>query len=151
MDIMAKNWWGENNLRIYWNTLWAYGIAPEPSPRSGFLWGINLGRMVRAVSSPSIDGDFAYVGSGTDLVSIDLINHKVQWRFVTGNDVTSSPLVVGNVVYVGSLDGHFYAIDKLTGEKLWDYDIGNQITSSPAIYNGKVYVGSHDGKMYCFE
>jgi outer membrane protein assembly factor BamB len=151
MDIMAKNWWAENNLRTYWNTLWAYGIAPEPSPRSGFLWGISLGRMVRAVSSPSIAGDYAYVGSGKNLVSIDLINQKVQWTFSINADIVSSPAVAGNVVYVGGEDGHFYAVDSATGAKLWDYATGNQITSSPAIYNGKVYIGSHDGILYCFE
>jgi outer membrane protein assembly factor BamB len=151
MDIMAKNWWAENNLRPYWNTLYAYGIAPKPSNRSGFLWGISLGWGVRSVSSPSIDGDFVYMGSGTNLVSIDLINQKVQWKFATGDDVVSSPAVAGNVVYVGSQDGHIYAVDKVTGEKLWDYVTGDQITSSPAIYNGKVYIASQDGKLYCFE
>jgi eukaryotic-like serine/threonine-protein kinase len=151
MDITAKNWWLENRLRVYWNVLYAYGLAPEPSAPSGFLWGVLLGQNVRSVSSPSIAGDYAYIGSGTNLVSIDLIAHKVQWTFSTGDDVVSSPAVAGNVIYVGSQDKHFYAVDKTTGIKLWDYVTGDQITSSPAVDNGMVYIGSEDGKLYAFD
>jgi outer membrane protein assembly factor BamB len=151
MDITAKNWWEENKLREYWNTLYIYGLLPKPSPRSGFLWDVSLGQNVRSVSSPSIAGGFAYLGSGTNLVSIDLITHQVQWTFVTGGDVVSSPAVAGGVVYVGSGDGHFYAVDSTTGAKLWDYVTGDKITSSPAVDNGMVYIGCDDGKLYAFK
>jgi outer membrane protein assembly factor BamB len=151
MDIMAKNWWQENKLWDYWNTLYAYGLLPKPSPRSGFLWGVSLGWNVRSVSSPSIAGEYAYLGSGTNLVSIDLITHKVQWTFATNGDVVSSPAVAGYVVYIGSQDGHFYAVNRTTGAKLWDYTTGDQITSSPAVDNGMIYIGCDDGKLYCFD
>ncbi|MGD0780810.1 MAG: PQQ-binding-like beta-propeller repeat protein [Dehalococcoidales bacterium] len=151
MDITAKNWWEENKLREYWNTLYAYGLMPKPSPPSGFLWAILLKQNARAVSSPSIVGDYAYVGSGENLVSIDLKAQKVQWTFSTGDDVVSSPAVAGNVIYIGSQDKHFYAVDRATGVKLWDYATGDQITSSPAVDNGMVYVGSEDGKLYAFD
>ncbi|MFW6286856.1 MAG: formylglycine-generating enzyme family protein, partial [Candidatus Sumerlaeota bacterium] len=38
-----------------------------------------------------------------------------KWRFKTGGPVLSSPVVVDGVVYVGSNDGYFYAIDVTTG------------------------------------
>ena len=151
VDIMAKNWWQENKLRLYWATLYMYGIAPQPSPPSGFLWIVSLGRNMRAVSSPALAGDYAYLGAGTNLVSINLITHQIQWTSYTDGDVVSSPAVAGTVVYVGSEDGHLYAVDMITGEKLWNYATGDQITSSPAVDNGTVYIGSHDGKMYAFE
>ena len=115
MDITARNWWLENRLREYWNALYGYGVAPKPPPNSGFLWGVALGYNVRSVSSPSIAGDYAYVGSGKNLYSVDLINHTVQWTFDTNGDVISSPATAGGVVYAGSLDGYLYAVDRTTG------------------------------------
>jgi outer membrane protein assembly factor BamB len=86
-----------------------------------------------------------------NLVSVDLINRSVQWIFPTNGDVVSSPAVAGGVVYVGSEDGHLYAVDRTTGALLWDYATGGDITSSPAVANGLLYIGSMDGKLYCFE
>jgi outer membrane protein assembly factor BamB len=151
MDIMARNWWLENRIREYWNALYGYGVAPRPTPNSGFLWGVALGFNVRSVSSPSIAGDYAYVGSGKNLYSVDLINHTVQWTFATNGDVVSSPAVAGGVVYVGSEDGHLYAVDRATGTLLWDYTTRGVVSSSPAVANGLLYVGSMDGNLYCFE
>jgi outer membrane protein assembly factor BamB len=85
------------------------------------------------------------------MACINLVTHQIQWSFFTGGDVSSSPAVAGSVVYIGSEDGHFYAVDALTGEKLWDYAAGDRITSSPAVDNGMVYVGSEDGVLYAFE
>jgi outer membrane protein assembly factor BamB len=151
MDIMARNWWLENKIRDYWYTLNAYGLAPYPPPRSGFIWGITLGTDVRSVSSPSLAGDYAYVGSATNLVSINIIDHTIQWTFLTNGDVISSPAVAGGVVYVGSNDGHLYAVDRNTGTLLWSYLTGGAVESSPAIANGLLYIGSMDGNLYCFE
>ena len=151
VDIMAKNWLWENKLKIYWNTLYVYGAAPKPPNPSGYLWSVSLGWRLRTVSSPSIAGNYAYLGASKDLVAVDLTTHEVQWRFTTGGDVVSSPAAAGAVVYVGSEDGHLYAIDRDTGEKLWDVAAGDQITSSPAVNDGMVYIGSMDGKLYAFE
>jgi outer membrane protein assembly factor BamB len=151
MDIMARNWWLENKIREYWLTLYAYGLMPKPPASSGFLWGVSLGIDARSVSSPSLAGDCAYVGSGTKLVSINIIDQTIQWMFTTNGDVISSPAVAGGVVYVGSEDGHLYAVDATTGTLLWDYTTSGQIESSPTVSNGLLYIGSMDGNLYCFE
>jgi len=54
------------------------------------------------------------------------------------------------VVYVGSGDGHVYALNASTGALLWSYTTGDHVYSSPAVVNGVVYVGSNDGKVYAF-
>lgn len=69
----------------------------------------------------------------------------VQWRVQTGGPVQSTPAVAGGVVYVGSGDGHLYALDARTGMERWRFAAGRAITSSPAVAGGLVYVGSRDG------
>ena len=62
--------------------------------------------------------------------------------------MTSSPAVVGGVIFVGSLDGKVYALNAATGALIWSYTTGDWVASSPAVVGGVVYVGSGDGKVY---
>jgi outer membrane protein assembly factor BamB len=40
--------------------------------------------------------------------------------------VTGNPVVVGSTVYVRSWDGHFYALDRVTGKPRWNFQIAPQ-------------------------
>ena len=48
------------------------------------------------------------------------------WFFPTGDAVTANPIVVGSTVYVGSWDGHFYALDRATGKPRWNFQVAPQ-------------------------
>ncbi|MFM0632858.1 PQQ-binding-like beta-propeller repeat protein [Paraburkholderia xenovorans] len=88
------------------------------------------------------------------------------WTFVTGDAVSASPTVVDDVVYIGSWDGYFYALDARSGGLRWKFGVdcqnsvvpvpsqclapgqtppprffgdGGLITSSAAVIAGKVY------------
>src|SRR5881628_3866882 len=43
------------------------------------------------------------------------------WDFTTGDAVSASPAVVDGVVYIGSWDGFFYALNAMTGALKWQY------------------------------
>jgi outer membrane protein assembly factor BamB len=92
------------------------------------------------------------------------------WFHQTGDVVSASPAVVGNVVYVGSWDGFFYALDAHSGRPIWppfkvdcqktvvpvppgcpqpvppppprSTSDGGIITSSAAVIGGNVYFGA---------
>jgi outer membrane protein assembly factor BamB len=49
----------------------------------------------------------------------------------TGDVVSASPTVVGGVVYIGSWDGFFYALDAATGGRLWQFQVDCQNTIVP--------------------
>src|SRR5438445_8205416 len=97
------------------------------------------------------------------------------WDFTTGDAVSASPAVVDGVVYVGSWDGFFYALDAASGALKWSFQVdcqstvqpipaqcpggpsappdraetdGGLITSSAAVVDGRVYFAG--GKtVYC--
>jgi outer membrane protein assembly factor BamB len=48
----------------------------------------------------------------------------------------SSPAVVGDLVFVGSTDGNFYAVDRESGTLQWKFEAKSRITSSPAVAGG---------------
>jgi outer membrane protein assembly factor BamB len=149
IDIKERNWILENELIDYWRAAYIYGIAPPPPLPSGYIWTYRT--MQRARSSPAVVGNIMYTGIGHSLVAFDLETKLQQWRFETGDWVSSSAAIASGVIYVGSEDGMFYALDINTGKELWSYDTGMMITSSPAIDNGVVFVGSHNGTLYAFE
>jgi eukaryotic-like serine/threonine-protein kinase len=151
IDISQKNWLWENKLKQYWNALYIYGVAPKPSPPSGFLWSLSMVKTANTVSSVVLNGNNAFVGVGNNVISIDLTSHKIAWTFKSPAEVTSTPVIVGNTVLFGGLDGRLYALDQGTGSKLWDIGFGAAITSSPAVANGVLYVGCDDGKLYAIE
>src|SRR5690349_16858950 len=71
-----------------------------------------------------------------------------RWASATSGAVESSPAVVGGVVYIGSDDGHVYALKAATGARLWAYDTGAPVVSSPAVSGNVVYVGAGNGTVY---
>ena len=73
------------------------------------------------------------------------------WKFKTGGRVISSPLVVGDVVYVGSTDGSLYALTRAEGTLKWKFATEGPIASSPAFREGLLFVSSVDGNIYAVE
>ncbi len=121
--------------------------TPAPAPQ-GF-W--NPVFMDPSKSSPAVAGDRVFVGIHKDLTALDRRTGKVLWRAPTGRKVDSTPLVVGDVVYVGSDDRTFYAFDAVTGKEVWSYRTGGRVSSSPTYGEGLILVGSDDGALYAFE
>lgn len=54
-------------------------------------------------------------------------------------------------VYIGNLDGIFYAIDALTGTKKWEFKTADAIQSTPTVVDGIVYFASWDKKIYALD
>jgi len=97
---------------------------------------------------------------------------KKIWKFQTDGPIFSSPAVAEGMVYFGSTDGRFFAVDPgffelgrsfaaanegehnargggLSDEDVqWRFDSGKEILSSPAVYGDMVYFGGEDGTLY---
>ena len=73
---------------------------------------------------------------------------SLLWRYRTGGLVRSSPAMADGVVYIGSDDGHVYALSSSTGELLWRFPTNGYVWSTPNVVDRVVYVGSHDNYLY---
>ena len=58
--------------------------------------------------------------TGGNLYCLDK-NGKLKWRFSVDNAIVSTPLVIGDILYVGSYDGFLYAISISKKELLWKF------------------------------
>ena len=76
----------------------------------------------------------------------------LKWVFRTADRIYADPIVAPDgTVFVGSHDGHLYAIDP-TGREKWSVDTGGKVWSSPAIAeDGTVYVGSDADTLYAVD
>jgi hypothetical protein len=73
------------------------------------------------------------------------------WSYPIGSEIYSSPIVAGNVVYVGGGDDKFYALDASSGAVLRSYLLDSADSwSSAAVANSALYVGSDRGTLYAF-
>ena len=88
--------------------------------------------------------DLAHTGISD---SIAPVTNQTVWIYNTGGPV-SSPLVAGGLVYVGSYDDNFYALNATDGAVVWTYTTGNNVLSPATVAEGTVYFGSWDNHLY---
>jgi outer membrane protein assembly factor BamB len=102
-------------------------------------------------SSAALTADYVVEGGRDKLVHcLKRSTGAEVWTFSTGARVESSPLIIGNRIFVGSNDGNLYELDLATGKKIWEFVAGAPLSASPAAAQGALVIGSEDGVLYCF-
>lgn len=74
-----------------------------------------------------------------------------RWRFQTSGPVRSSPIIHDGTVYVGSGDGHLYAIDLATGDERWRFDAGASVASAPLVTQTRVCATTLVDAVFCVD
>ena len=75
--------------------------------------------------------------------AIDPRNGSRRWEFQIQPRSTAGLLATaGDLVFSGSIDGYFYALDAVSGQELWHVSVGSRVHSAPMTYavDGKQYV-----------
>ncbi|HEY2762313.1 MAG TPA: PQQ-binding-like beta-propeller repeat protein [Pirellulales bacterium] len=155
----AKNEPNRVHLRPFTAVFLAFAIAQ-------FGCGLNddakNGRNATALpptgESLAIGGDwpvFRGNAMATGVADGELTNNpQLLWKFtVAKGSFNATPVVVGDTVYIGDLDGTFYAIDLTSGEQRWKFDLGADKAgfATAAVRDGSVYVGDTDGMFICLD
>ncbi len=127
------------------------------SPRTGLLYvpHQNLSCDYEAVEANYIEGT-PFVGvnekmyAGKDdpdalgyFTAWDPVEKRIVWRIKEKFPCWSGALVTASdVVFYGTMDGWFRALDAHTGKKLWEFHAGSGIVAQPTTFKGP------DGKQY---
>ena len=88
------------------------------------------------------------VGDG-EVVALSVGTGKVRWTRHIGASETS-PVVIGNRLYVGDWLGNVYSLDKRSGRIVWTAHTGGAVKSAVTVSGNRVYAGSYDGHLYAF-
>lgn len=82
---------------------------------------------------------------------------KLKWSHEIGAPIQTAPAVVGDTLFAGAWDGHYYALDARTGERKWKFDAGvkpeprwqlRDMKSSAEYNNGRIYFGTGEGDLH---
>jgi len=76
---------------------------------------------------------------------------KLKWSFETGNKIRSAPVLHAGTLYIGSNDGHLYALDAQTGKPKWKCQAAGAVASSPAVYRDTVFFEAGDAAIHAVD
>ncbi len=104
------------------------------------------------VGGIAADGNRVYVASSNGWVyALDSTTLEQLWKFRTGREIWSTPVVDQDTVFIGSFDKKFYALDTATGAKKWEFTTQGAIMASSVVADGTIYVASFDRHIYALD
>ena len=124
-----------------------------------------LGYNVNVTSTPLItDSEIIFGTSDRGIVALDKETFAEKWNFKTrpamiysapyvrnpAATVETSPVLAGNIVYIGASDGTLYALDRQNGRMKWKHDTGAPIFATVAISGNALYAVDFSGNVYGF-
>lgn len=83
-------------------------------------------------------------GSSQDFKRLPDLN----WVFSTGSPIYASPIIVGNLVYIGGLDRILHVLDINSGLEKWCFSTKGQIRSGVCTDVDRLYLNGGDGNLY---
>ena len=116
------------------------------------LWDVELGGAIPGTVAMDTNGKL-YLGSfGSNLVAVDTQNHNLAWKIPTKGWIWDAPILNENTLYVGDLEGYFYAIDTTDGREIWDtFQPDGPVTGSPLLTDNLIIVGTESGTAYALD
>ena len=144
----GTNWYSPSyspGTGLFYVSAWeGYGAVFEPQeveyqPGRIFLGGrpaspITGGANVPGLGRGHINNWTEAAGNGA-VLAIDPRTGQQRWRFEM-TDVTSSGILTtgSNLLFTGSREGYFHALDAETGDLLWKQTLGGMIANGPMSY-----------------
>jgi outer membrane protein assembly factor BamB len=158
-------------LGLVWRFETSAPITASPCIEGGLVYFGNLGKKLyildagsgKKITALGLEGSvssscalkdsllFAATERGGDqLVAINLKNGDTVWHQLA-RDVSTSPLVTGDKVAVGTGDGYLLVFDVHGGELVWRFKTGGPIITSPAGDGQRIFCGSEDCHLYALD
>lgn len=103
--------------------------------------------------SPLLEDSILYFSSEKgdgNLYALNLSNGEILWKKDL-KDPSTSPLVVDEKIYLGTSDGRFFCLDKISGKVMWFFKTDDIIKSFPAYADGSLFFGSAGGNFYSLD
>ncbi len=141
----------------------------KPTLQVNRLWRTSVGDgagVSGARLRPAVVNGVLYADS-TDgkLVAIDATSGKTLWSkssrthgwFGWGDKkrkdalYAGGPAVTGDLLAVGTLDGHVYGVNAKDGSPRWEAELNAEVLTSPVIVGDLVVVRTGDGRVYALD
>ncbi len=108
------------------------------------------GNVVTVHGNAAVTDELVIFGDTTRQVhALDPRSGERKWATALRSGVESSPVIVGNLIYVAGMDGRLYALEMTTGEIVWQKEFQGKFKASPAVAFSRLVIASDDGVIYC--
>ncbi|NDJ11201.1 MAG: PQQ-dependent dehydrogenase, methanol/ethanol family [Acidobacteriia bacterium] len=126
------------------------------------LWSYQIDKTDKFEASPIVRGGIMYISEPpSDVTALETRSGKVLWKYrrvypdnipTCCGRVNRGVAILGDRVYVGTLDAHLVALDASSGNVVWDVEVadfhkGYTSTVAPMIVKDKVIIGSAGGEF----
>ncbi|HEX4952707.1 MAG TPA: PQQ-binding-like beta-propeller repeat protein [Thermoanaerobaculia bacterium] len=129
-------------------------------------WTFTAGRPLFGEALATEDALYFVCDNGI-LFKLDRATGKERWRYELGDGQVPrvlphpavfewdwqgpKPVMAEGVVFVGSGDGSFHAVDAATGERRWRFATGGKVRNGAVIDDSRVIFGSKDHFVYALD
>jgi alcohol dehydrogenase (cytochrome c) len=136
--------------------------SPTFSPRTGLFY-VNAfdGEQIYFIRDEEYVEGEQYTGGGGESAgpidnyhsavrAIDPATGDLRWEYPIAPRSTSGLLsTAGDLVFGGTIDGYFFAVDAVSGEELWHMTVGARVHAAPISYavGGQQYVSIAAGNV----
>jgi outer membrane protein assembly factor BamB len=119
---------------------------PRWISRQGDIGGAIVGGLVIAQNK-------VYFGASDGRVyALDAIDgHRINIQFQAEGKIWSTPVIDGDTLYIGCIEGILYALDTANLSEKWRFETEGAIAATAAVYDNKVFIGSFDRHLYAVD
>jgi outer membrane protein assembly factor BamB len=104
------------------------------------VWSVNLTNPINNAAAYDSETNSVYAATNDGRFwRVNASNGTIIYSNRPGGQILMAPLLAGSTVYIGSLDGTFYAFDKVSLVQRWSYNAGAALVASAA------YTPNHGG------
>ena len=137
-------------------------LRPDNVARLELKWVWQANSLEKLEATPLIvDGVMYLTDPPNDVVAVDARTGRGFWRYrhelpagvvPCCGRINRGIAILGNTLYMGTLDGRLVALDAGTGRKRWDikvvdYEQGYSLTMAPLVIGNKILVGPAGGEL----
>jgi alcohol dehydrogenase (cytochrome c) len=136
-------------------------VTPQNVKNLELEWVYQARSLEKFEATPLVlDGILYTVQAPNDVVALDAVTGRIFWTYSYAPALDARPCcgrvnrglaILGDTLYMGTIDAHLIAIDAKNGHPLWNVTVakaaaGYAITHAPLVLKDKVIVGTAGGE-----
>lgn len=125
-------------------------VAIDPDTQAA-KWSFSAQSEIAA--PPLVAEDGVYVPSNEKILyKLNKGYGVAVWTFTAEKSIRSTPVMdEEGILYFGSNDGYFYAVNSADGSLAWKYPVGSEVAAGAAVDDAYVYFGAYNHKVYAVD
>jgi alcohol dehydrogenase (cytochrome c) len=139
-------------------------ITPANVRNLQMRWALQVKSLEKFEATPLVvDGRMYLTQAPNDVLAVDAASGRVFWQFshepstkarLCCGIVNRGLAILGDTLFMGTIDGHLIAIDAHNGKPIWNVNVngadpatGYSITVAPLVVKNKVIIGAAGGEF----